>query len=350
MSNNNLTSAKSDKKLQYGFTSQEVVSFIQSLRILPSDNLFNAETSPTMNIGIAQVAFREYNSLPDYLREMDFIIKQGVNQHAHIICLPMLSGLLPASLFPQYKKVVASLKIDDKTNLPTSMWIHQAVSAIASECFEIYYAAMSAFAKAYNVYIMAGSTIYPETAIFRHRALLFGPDGKLVGFQDKLSTTELEDSLQIESGSHLKVFSTPMGDFSILIGTDVNHFETAQVSNTLGARIIFNPTAFIAPYTGVDAALGLNLRVQEQPLFGIQSTLIGKTPFGFSLDGPSGVFAPLRFSLPNAKNGMYIRTIKQNQTQLITARISENALDTVEDDLTEDKNPEFIKKYINSLY
>lgn len=345
-----LTSAKSEEELHYGFTAGAAVNFIKTLDIQQSDNLRLTALATTMNVGIAQVAVRAYNSLPDYIREMDFIVRQGVNQRAHIMCFPALSGLLPASLFPQFDKVLSSLQIHSKTGLPHQVWIYQAVSAVASECFEVYYATMSALAAAYGIYIAAGSTIYPESGGFTHRALVFDPTGRLLGQQDKLSVTSLERDLQIEPGGKIQLFETPVGNFTILIGSDVDYFETTRISKKLGASVVFNPTAFVGQYNGVDAAAGLNLRVQELPLYGVQSTLIGRTPFGFDLSGPSGVFGPLRFALPNAKNGMYLRTIKHHQTQVLTARLALDSLHGISDPLLEDTNPEFSLKYVDRLY
>lgn len=338
-----------ERTLGYGNSAAQVSEFIKSLDIIPSDNLDLAKGS-TFNISAVQVAFREHTSLEDYIREMDFIISQAVKQRAHLICFPAFSGFLPAPLFPQYERILKNFKLDPSTSSPDQMWIYQAITGLASECMEVFTATMSGLAEAYRVYIMAGSIVYSEAASFKHRAFLFDYSGNMVGVQDKISTGSLEKGLHVEQASEIRVFETMMGNVSILIGDDVNYFETAQIAKNLGADIILNPTAFVAPYTGTDEALGLNIRAQENSVYGVQSVLMGRLPIGLVLGGYSGFYGPVKLAMPRSKNTMFLQTIKHNQTQIVTAKLALQDLYGRPDPFYHDKNSVFINKYINMIY
>lgn len=343
------TEATIDEELQYGLTASEVNRFIDTLDIVASDNLdFTSYTSA--NISIAQIYLRPYNSLPDYIREMNMLVEKAVNDKAHMICFPAFTGLLPASLFPRYHTILDSISFDTTTNLPEKEWIIRAFSELSSNCFEIYLTTMSALAKAHNIYISAGTTIYPEHSQFVHRGMLLDPSGLIVGYQDKISHSKLERTLEIEEASEVKVFETSFGMLAMAIGEDVNHFEIPKVAYAQGATILLNPTAHKAPYTGVTTSEGLNLRVQEVPMFGIAPTLIGRTPFGLSLEGNAGAFAPYSFSKKTAKNSMFVSTIKADATQLVTARLDLERLSRETQLPADEHNQEFIKQYIDYIY
>ena len=98
--------------------------------------------------------------------------------------------------------------------------------AIAETYFEVF----SQVAKEYGVYLVAGSAVLPPYRVqdgvvlwrqgpVEHRvyntAYLFGPDGKVVGKQDKVYLIELEQeaALDLTSGDldALRVFDTPLG-------------------------------------------------------------------------------------------------------------------------------------------
>ena len=346
MDSTGVTSAKSSEELKYGLTAGEVLRAVQNLEISSSGNL-DQTAFATFNIGVAQVAFRPFNSLEDYVREMNYIVLQGINQYAHMVCFPAFSGMLPATLFPQSERVAKSYSTDPLTGKPADMWIYQTFVGMASQCFEVYFATMSALAAAHKIYIMAGTAVYPENGRFTHRALVFKPNGKLLGTQDKLSSGIVENVLQIEDGGDIKIFDTPMGKFAIIIDNDINYFEIAKIAYESGAKVIINPSVHTAPFENVNAAEGLNLRILENPVFGAKPTLIGKVPGGLELEGPGGFYAPPKFCLHNAKNGMYISTIKRDTTQVVTARLS---LDNLLDSYQPYRNREFIERYVDYIY
>lgn len=342
-----LRKISSDKKqkLQYGLTASEVFDFVKSLDIPPSDNLSLAHYS-TVSVGVAQVNFREYHSLFDYIREMNMLVTSAANNRAHIVCFPAFFGFLPASIFPQYRRIVDDLRINPQNGKPDDMWLYQAFTGLTSEAFEVYFSTMSALAAAHKIYISAGSTIFKESSKYIHRALLFAPDGKLSGYQDKFSLSEIDAQLQVEAASKLNVFETEIGKIAIIINDDINYLVLTRIAHELGAKIIINPSCFTAPYTNTSVALGLNLSVLSYPVFGVQSVMQGKLPIEIELQGESGVFGPSTFSSYSAKNARFETSVRKSQSHIFTVPIEVDKLDKI----SQLNNPAFIEKNFDYLY
>jgi predicted amidohydrolase len=127
---------------------------------------------------------------------------------------------------------------------------------------EAYFEVFSGMAREHEVYLIAGSAVLPPYRILdgvvqwekgpdKHRVFntsyLFGPDGLVIGKQDKVFLIELEEeaALNLNAGSleSLQVFDTPIGRIGIAICLDGFNDEVVDRLVEQGAQILVQPSA-----------------------------------------------------------------------------------------------------------
>jgi predicted amidohydrolase len=216
--------------------------------------------------------------------------------------------------------------------------------------FDAFFNTMSALSARHRIYIMAGSVVYMDSDEVRHRAFLFDEHGELVGHQDKIVPSQLEHTLQIAGGTEVLAFNTPFGCISILIGSDARHFETARAAKAQGAQVILNPVTLPGSYTPMDSAGGLNLRVQENSLYGVQCTMTGNTGLGVLLEAPCAVFGPNELLRSRVKNGLMSQSSGRDEPDVLAAVLDLEAIRDLRNPYLHDKNPDLLDRYIDRMY
>ena len=338
----NLSFFLSDKAL-----GKEILKIIDELNISSSGNL-GSVSFDVVTVAAVQLLYKKYASLAEYVKDMNSYVEQAANNRAQLIVFPAYTGMLPFSVAPQFESSAERLLSESKNDFPKAEDIKECISAFSDYAYEIYYTTMSMLAAKYRVYIMAGSTIYYDGDVLRHRAFLFDDTGSLAGFQDKISLTPLERKLEIEAAYEIKVFETSVAPIVLLTGSDVDYYETGKIAKALGAKIIINPNAYIDEYTAVDDAAGLNLRVQENSIYGIKSVIAGDSGLGAVFQGASCFYIPNE--LAKIKNGILEKAIGGMQPQVLCCKLDIDKLDNIKNSYTADKNPEFMEKYIDRIY
>ena len=336
---------------------KEVEKFVARLEIEPSGNL-DVCSSEAVGVAALQIQVRLYDDLSEYIADMNSYIAEAVNYRAQIVVLPAFAGLLPISSAPQFRAHLQKLfppeGEDSEQDLSVGdayidpQALNDALAHLSDYTFDAYFYTMAALAARHRVYIMAGSTLYFEEDELCHRAFLFNDEGALAGYQDKISEGALEVALQIPPESEVKVFDTPMGNVSILIGSDASHFEIARVAARQGAKILLCPCAFADVYDPVDSTLGPNMRAQENRVYAAMSSLVGETGLGFSLEGGGRIFAPNE--LLRSKNGVAAKTLGRHQPETAFLFLNLDKLDGIRNPYTQDTNKEFMNKNVDKLY
>ena len=337
---------------------KEVERFVDTLGIEPSGNLLEFSSSGAVGVATLQVQVKLYDALTEYIADMNSYISDAVNQRAQLIVFPAFAGLLPVSSAPQVRahlgKIAPPDGEEDESCLPVGdAFIHpkalnSALAQLSDYTFDAYFYTMSALAARHKVYIMAGSTLYFEEDELCHRAFLFNDDGVLAGYQDKISEGMIELALQIPPESEVKVFDTPVGMISVLVGSDAENFEIARVAARLGANILLCPSGYVDAYDPVDSTLGANMRAQENRVYSVMSSLVGETGLGFSLEGGGRIFAPNE--LLRHKNGVAIKTSGRHEPEIAYLLLNLDKLDDIRNPYTQDINKEFMAKNIDRLY
>lgn len=325
-----------------------VIEAANRIRIVHSNNL---ETIPPdeMYLGVVQLSCKQCATVSEFVAGMNHFIATAVNQRAHLVCFPMYTGMLPVTLNSKHQtqfQELMSRSEDGKINLDRYSDI---LAYCSMDMIDVFHTTMSVLAKRYGVYVMGGTAVYRKHQQFHHRAFLFDDKGELVGVQDKLLEDPLGRALQVELGTELNIFSTPMGNIAILIGNDVESYELAKIAKNSGAQVILNPTA-ISQYNSIDASLGLNLRVQEQGIYGVQSTLVGDTGAGVVFDAPSCLIKPILDGRSKALNGITEQTHGRIRSEVLPLRLNLQALEIYQHDFRSDKNPVFLEENFNIMY
>lgn len=328
------------------FSPKEIAKIIDFLTIEKSGNL-DIAGSNAVYIAAVKLKLKRYINLADYIGDMNRYFEDAVNKRAQMIVFPEYTGLLPFSLMPEYENMLneCAANKDDDINIEA----FNSHLAFFSNCvYEIYYNTMSLLAEKYEVYVMAGSTLFFEETKLCHKSFLFSPDGDLAGSQDKLSLNKLEFQLDVYQGSEVLVFDTKIGKISMLAGSDSEYFEPAKIAGKNGAQIIVNPTCFTGEdYTPADTAGGINLRVQENcSFYGVKSMLAGSTGLGMSLTGLSEFFAPA--VLTKNRNGILAQGTGAGSDEVLVSCLNLDLLDEIK--VKRDKNNIFLEKNYDKLY
>ena len=156
-------------------------------------------------------------------------------------------------------------------------------------------ATFSALAARHGVHILAGSAILTdESGRLRNTAYLFGPDGRVIGRQDKTHLVAEETAMGMARGVEVRTFDTPLGCLAAPVCMDHTYWETARIATQAGARILVDPSFESDPagYSVFKQLRGVWGRVQESPAFGAHCFLVGDL-LGYRGRGRSMVCAPL---------------------------------------------------------
>lgn len=230
----------------------------------------------------------------------------------------------------------------------------------------------------YNLYIMAGSGLFPDSSQYIDKgdmaeeikknnniresrdvresdskmifniAYLFGPDGKLLGKQKKNHLLPLEDKWGLKSGQEISVFTTKIGKLAFPICMDATYFETFQIASNKAAEIVMIPIANPDPnYNYWTALRGIWGRVQESPVYGIKSAMVGNF-LGFELTGQAGIYAPI--SLTENQDGIIAESETHDCEEIIIAKISLGLLKEYREKSKIEVNKEFEEKYFPDIY
>jgi len=214
----------------------------------------------------------------------------------------------------------------------------------------VYFTLFSALAAAARVWIMAGSTPLPgpDGKVY-NVAALFGPDGSLVGTQSKLHLFPRERTEGLSPGSRLTVFDTDVGRLALPICMDATYFETYRLAALLGAEIVAAPVSNVEPYDYWKLLRGAWPRVQETPVYAVQSTIVGDF-LGDPMTGKASVFAPLELT-PDG-SGVLAQCPEPVGPGLAVADLDLDALTAfrAERSLFARLNPEVIRRYLPAVY
>ena len=209
-------------------------------------------------------------------------------------------------------------------------------------------AVFSFLAEAYGLYLMAGSFLLSEGGKVINRAFLYGPDGALIGTQDKVHPLPIEEQFGVVRGERFNVFETGLGRLAMPVCMDASYFESFRVLEKMGAEIALLPIANAEPYNYWLALRGIWPRVQESKLYGIKSALVGSVP-GFTFTGRAGIFAPLELT-PDG-SGVLAEVEPHDKEDMAVAELDLAALRELRlNDPWRDENTELYRRYFPAVY
>jgi len=192
------------------------------------------------------------------------------------------------------------------------------------EIYDAYIDLFSAAALKYKMTIVAGSFYLREheRADCTHVSYVFGPDGMVLGRQEKIHLTGREERF-CRSGQALQAIETPVGKIGILIEEDTLYPECGRILAFNGVEMLINLTACAGQAMFNQIRNAFLARVDENSVFGMQSCLVGNDlfePNGQSLLGKSALLQP--FQLSAQGNGILVELGSMNLEGFIAEPIS----------------------------
>lgn len=264
-----------------------------------------------MNIKIASAQYdiSFLSSWQDYKDKIERWVAEAAQQNAKILLFPEYASMELASLFG--KEVYSSLN----KQLAAMQTVH-----------DDYLDLFKTLAKQHQCLIQSGSfPVEVEQGIYRNRAYLFLPDGR-VDYQDKLIMTRFEnEQWLIQGGKELKCFDTEYGKIAINICYDSEFPMLARKQVEMGANLILVPscTDTLAGYHRVK--IGCQARALENQCYVVQSCLVGNAEWSEAVDvnlGAAAIYTPVDRGFPD--DGVLV-VGELNAVQWVVGEVSPDA-------------------------
>lgn len=303
-------------------------------------------------VASAQQQMRLFDSIESYRKELHRFLHMARAKGAVLIVFPALSGVMAASHRVEGFRVGLLKQADAQRRSNKSFWartrsalasgtaallsanfrnafeqlLHNDPAALAAD-YEPLFAEM---ARTYEMTIVAGSAYLSDAGgVTRHRAMVFGPDGAVLGRHDKLALSREDEGLAV-AGDVWHVIDTPVGRLGVLIGEEALYPEAGRVLAYQGAELL------VALAAAGDQALAAYVRhgalaqAQENRIFALTSFLVGKNYLaadegvGASFVGKSGIYAPLE--LTPRYTGVLVEMGTAESEGLLTAELDRGLL------------------------
>lgn len=280
-----------------------------------------------------------------YARKLASLVAQAVAQGAHLVVFPEYAALPLLGLIPG---VAGSSAGEALAESDTSIADVLAVALPAAD--RIWRYTHSQLALRCRVALMPGTIPQPaperSPRPYRNTAFLFGPDGALLGTQDKLHLTAREVDW-VCPGNELRVFDLGWGLVAVPVCMDYTYWETVRVAGLHGAEIMLSPVAEPTANDPWRQARGVRNRIQETPAYGVQSCLVGDL-FGETATGATAIYAPL--GLISAEEDTLAAAHTTDQEEVVVAPLDLAALRAFRQRFPSDFNPELYRRYLPALY
>ncbi|MBF6647268.1 carbon-nitrogen hydrolase family protein [Methylobacter sp. BlB1] len=266
-----------------------------------------------VKIATAQYDISFLENWQNYQAKIERWVGEAAEQDAKILLFPEYGSMELASLFP--KEVYSSLSKQ---------------LASMQSLLDDYTGLFRTLAQKYGCYIQSGTfPVEIEPNVYRNRAYLFMPDGRL-DYQDKLIMTRFEnEQWLINSGEELKCFDTEYGRIAINVCYDSEFPMLARKQVEAGANLILVPscTDTLAGYHRVK--IGCQARALENQCYVVQSPTVGEAPWSEAVDvniGAAAVYTPVDRGFPDSG---ILAIGELNKAQWVMAEISLSACEAV---------------------
>lgn len=365
------------QSLQRKSKPEAIHRYLDGKQIKRSGNLDHIDPR-AIRVAVVQEQIRVLRTYQAYADRMYGFVANAAGQGAQLVCFPELNGLLLLGQLPLINPILKfaspqlseSEEVGDATpsespNGPPPLMappseiapepgtqagglsVAHILSFFTPFFKDAFEATFSALARSFGIYIMAGSLFLVEEGHFFNRAYLFGPQGEIVGTQDKTHPDGLEIDMGLTLGKELKVFDTRLGRLAFPVCMDATYFETFKILKHLGAQIIIIPNFNIEPFHQYLALRGIWPRVQESGVYGLKSAMVGDL-YALQLTGQAGVYAP--FELTDDRTGVLAQSASFDQDNLIIASLDLTRLETYHSVYFGDSNPRLYRRYIPEIY
>lgn len=297
-------------------------------------------------LACVQPATAIYTTRDEFEHAIRRYLRQPHARSAHLVVFPELMGILlaPSMISPVKRRVI---KRAHRGRRPTAGFVTRRLGRVADATAgmlggglrgsvvrivtrkgtalqDAYIETFGALAREFGTAILAGSTYVhdEESGTLRHRAYLFGSEGEVLGYQDKLNLAPDEADLATP-GTCLEVIDGRFGKLGILIGRDVLYPELARLLALQGADVIVGIAASPGAAQAGMIRSALALRAEENQVFVAASFMLG--PNYLDVDnaedyfGQSAVLAPI--SLTEKGDGVLVQAGSIRTEAVVSAKL-----------------------------
>ena len=282
----------------------------------------------SVTVAALQLELKLFKNPLHYAEEMYRRVKEAVAAGAQLVVFPEDNNLQLLGMLPGIEELGTAALSENGAEAPPEpagppITVADVIHYVSPVMEPLIHAVFSRLAGAHGIYLMAGSFLLSDRGRVVNRAFLYGPGGELIGRQDKIHLMPIESEWGIARGRSFSVFDTAIGRLAMPICMDATYYETFRILERLGVEIAMLPIANPEAYNYWLALRGIWPRVQESPLYGVKSAMVGQL-LGFTFTGRAGIFAPLELT-PN-KDGVLAEVESPHRKGLAVATLDLEAL------------------------
>lgn len=302
-------------------------------------------------VGCAQLKLRLSQSLSELDDTLMRFVRLAQTKRVRLLVFPQYTGLMTAALVTRDTRSGLLKQADQARHGRASIWkrataklaggaagvlradfgqaLENALARQSAALWENYVGVFSDLARRHAMTIVAGSTylVDPADHQVRHLALVFGPNGELLGQQPAVSLLDQERSV-VQPGQQWQPIQTPVGRIGILLGNDMLYPEPGRLLAYAGVDILLGLGASTTQVHAQRQRQGLLARVEENQVYGAMSFVVGYNPFTpgeeTPFQGRSLLAAPM--STTPRYSGVLVEVGTDSTEGLITAEWSYTAL------------------------
>lgn len=302
-------------------------------------------------VGVVQLRIRLPQDREELEQHLVRFVRLAQTKRARLLVFPQFTGLMAAA--PVIKGRGAGLlrQADRARRVNASFWTRAQAKLAGSAAgvmgadfgralegtllqqpdllWESTASLFSDLARYHGMVVVAGTAYLedPSDRVMRHLALVFGPDGSLLGKQGAVALAHDEHPM-IEAAPTWQAIQTPLGRLGVLVGDDMFYPEAGRILAYGGAEILIGVGATAQPVQYHRQRLGLLSRVEDNQVYGALSFAVGYNPFTSGDEEPyigrSLIAAPA--SMTPRYSGVMVEMGADSAEGLITAEWSFAAL------------------------
>jgi len=245
----------------------------------------------------AQQQFRIYSEVEAFRQDVYRFLRLAANKGARLVVFPELAGVaLATSLMSGFG--LGFLRAMEQGNEQGASWWARARSGLAATAGKpfvgslrsrlarllerepdrlrsLYEEVFSRAAREWGVTIVAGSAYLVDGGQRLNQALVFGPDGSLLGAQAKVHLHPGDEGLA-QPADDFRAIATPVARVGVLFGTDALYPEAGRILALQGADVFVCLAACPGRLLAQKVRQAFEARVQENQIFGAIAFLVGR--------------------------------------------------------------------------
>jgi len=272
-----------------------------------SNRVYVRATAPTrerVTVAVVQMHLDLLDDGTAFADKYYGLVRHAVERGAQLIVFPEYAWLPILGLLPPVREVAekkpalseaegVTLKGAVEELAPRGgLTIDGVFRTIAPAVKRIFETTARELAARFGAYLMPGTAVTTDKQgrLF-NTAYLFGPDGALIGRQNKLHPVAMEKDW-MTTGCELCVFDLPFGRLAMPVCMDFTYWETTRVAALRGAEIVLDMSADETADQFYLAVRGDETRIQESFAYSTRAYCVTQL-FGLNFCGPSHIAGPL---------------------------------------------------------